>query len=278
MMRKWLPAAVLGICVFVQPVSAYAFDTAQNSDRLLLVSKNYPITEEYVPENMQDINTFMDSTKSSTPLRKDAYEALENMYQDMAWEGIDLLAISGYRSYEYQTGLFQREWNRQKQDGSDSATAYRLAAMQTAVPGGSEHQTGLAIDVSTNSWLSQNFGQTEAGKWLKDNCYRYGFILRYAQDKQNITNIIYEPWHFRYVGYPHAKYMTENNLCLEEYLALLEEKGQLQVEDYNLLYTIYYTTDTQAQFDEIVDISRDNRGGWVITTCHDRSMDGAEGL
>ena len=97
-----------------------------------------------------------------------------------------------------------------------------------AAPGASAHQSGLAIDFTTSangSSLTDSFGTTPVGQWLAANSWKYGLILRYPADKTEITGYIYEPWHFRYVGEPHAEYMYKNDLCLEEYYALLQEEG-----------------------------------------------------
>jgi len=96
------------------------------------------------------------------------------------------------------------------------------AAKYVALPGQSEHQTGLAMDVTSESanWgLSNNFGETNEGKWLKDNCYKYGFILRYPEGKEDITGYNYEPWHIRYVGKKVSTYIYTNNITLEEFFS-----------------------------------------------------------
>ena len=100
--------------------------------------------------------------------------------------------------------------------------ALELAAQVVAVPGTSEHQTGLAADIMDEVYPYLNDWQehTEAQKWLMEHCTEYGFILRYPENKQDITKVIYEPWHFRYVGKEVAEYITENDLCLEEFLEL----------------------------------------------------------
>ena len=98
--------------------------------------------------------------------------------------------------------------------------SYKVGSMSVTVPGTSEHHLGLALDILTGSYteMDDGFGETEAGKWLAANSADYGFILRYPQGKEDITGIIYEPWHFRYVGEKYAKDITERGVCLEEYL------------------------------------------------------------
>ena len=104
--------------------------------------------------------------------------------------------------------------------GMSEEEAYAKTATETAIPGTSEHQTGLAADIVTPTYqmLDAGFADTPAGQWLSEHAAEYGFVLRYPQDKQEITGIIYESWHYRFVGKTHAKLMKESGLCLEEYL------------------------------------------------------------
>lgn len=152
-----------------------------------------------------------------------AVQALEDMLAAGRNAGLPLALNSAYRTYEYQESLFENKVNRvMAQQGLGREEAEEAAALEVARPGTSEHQLGLAADI-----VSENYGAMDAGyadtpeaKWLLDNCDEYGFILRYPQDKAEITKTVYEPWHFRYVGTEAAKYITENGLCLEEFLEL----------------------------------------------------------
>ena len=105
-------------------------------------------------------------------------------------------------------------------DGMTYLEAYRIGSMNVTVPGTSEHHIGLALDILTGSYTSMDdgFGETEAGIWLAENAPDYGFILRYPSGKEEITGIVYEPWHFRYVGIKYSKYITQHGICLEEFL------------------------------------------------------------
>ena len=126
--------------------------------------------------------------------------------------GKKIMSVSGFRSYDYQKGLYARYV---KKDGEKKASTYSAKA------GHSEHQTGLAFDiggVDKKHWATSSFENTEEAKWLKDNAHRYGFILRYPKGKTDITGYKYEPWHFRYIGVEDATKVYENNLTLEEYL------------------------------------------------------------
>jgi D-alanyl-D-alanine carboxypeptidase len=141
--------------------------------------------------------------------------AFEQMAIDARVAGFELVAFSTYRSYEYQETLYNNYVSR---DGQENADRY------SARPGYSEHQTGLAFDVGEKGkedlWLTDEFGETEAGKWLVENAHKYGFILRYPQGKEAITGYMYESWHFRYLGVDLATKVKQSNLTLEEYLGI----------------------------------------------------------
>lgn len=248
-------------------ISAFAFDTEQNSDLLLLINQEYPLPEEYMPLNTFSLSGVIPVTKSGISIREEAGKALTKLYLDMKKSGLSFSVVSGYRDYAYQTTLYENETNRQMQKGKTKKEAEKIASTMTAAPGNSEHQSGLAIDVSDNYSLSEKFGKTEAGQWLSEHAYQYGFLLRYPEDKQKTTKIIYEPWHFRYVGKPHAEYITKNGMVLEDYILLLQKEEHLAItsED-GTEYHVYYTKDTEEKFDNIIDISRDNCGGYIITT------------
>lgn len=137
-----------------------------------------------------------------------ALAAYYQMKEAAGLEGFSLPIISGFRSYETQKGLYQRYVNNYGQAAAD-----RFSAM----PGKSEHQTGLAFDLG---WVDDSYGTTAEGKWLAENCYKYGFIIRYPEGKEEITGYMYEPWHVRYLGNPLATDVYNSGLCLEEYLGI----------------------------------------------------------
>lgn len=138
----------------------------------------------------------------------DAQAAFDVMAQAAANEGLNIYISSGFRSYDYQAGLYQRYVDR---DGQAAADTY------SARPGHSEHQTGLAFDLNT---ISDSFANTPEGQWVAAHCHEYGFILRYPADKVEITGYKYEPWHLRYLGVETATAVAESGLCLEEYLGI----------------------------------------------------------
>ena len=156
---------------------------------VLVVNKKYNIPPTYNPG-----------------INKVAFEALKDLQADANTKGYSMSIISGFRSYDRQTELYNEYV---LQNGKDVADTF------SAKPGHSEHQTGLAFDVGN---ISDEFGNTEAGMWLASNSHNYGFIIRYPKGKENITGYKYEPWHIRYVGTVIAKEIYNNKLCLEEYL------------------------------------------------------------
>ncbi len=167
-------------------------------DGILIANKKYPLPQDFNPGEDPE-----------------ARAAFEQMAADAKTLGFDLVAFSGFRSYEYQTTLYNNYVNR---DGKEAADRY------SARPGHSEHQTGLAFDIGEKSredlWLTAEFGETPAGKWLADNAYKYGFILRYPEGKEDVTGFMYESWHFRYLGVEKATEVKKTGLTLEEYLSV----------------------------------------------------------
>lgn len=135
-------------------------------------------------------------------------------------DGVDLIICSAYRTVERQTNNFNNKVKEYVNKGYSEEEAKEITATIIAVPGTSEHHTGLAADIVTPSYqrLNEGFAETEAFRWLYEHCAEYGFIMRYAKDKQDITKIIYEPWHYRYVGKEAAQIIMNEGICLEEFL------------------------------------------------------------
>lgn len=183
---------------------------------LVLVNKEYSLSDEYAPRDLVRPNVafsfgFLEQEKAL--MRMEAARALEQMFQEAKLNGIELYAVSAYRSFERQKMIFDAEINRVGREKAIEAVAY---------PGQSEHQTGLAVDISSKSvnlLLIQEFEKTPEGKWLALNAHHYGFILRYPKGKEEITGYKFEPWHFRYVGKDLAEILYEKGLTLEEYFS-----------------------------------------------------------
>ena len=175
--------------------------------RLTLVNNNVPLPEGY--------------ESSLTPKLAEASTGTELASEAAAAEGVDLLLCSGYRTVEYQTNLFNNEKQEWLNKGLNEQEAYDKAKTVVAVPGYSEHNLGLAADIVTSDHqnLDEAFEKTAAFTWLDAHAAEYGFILRYPKDKQEITGIIYEPWHYRYVGPENAAAIKAGGQCLEEFLA-----------------------------------------------------------
>lgn len=152
-----------------------------------------------------------------------AYPDLQEMLDDARAEGLSPIICSSYRTQEKQQALYTRKIGRLRSAGYSDQEAVIEAGKWVAVPGTSEHQTGLAVDIISLSYqvLDKNQENTAEQKWLMENSYKYGFILRYPSEKSELTGINYEPWHYRYVGKEAAKEIYEMGLCLEEYLEYL---------------------------------------------------------
>jgi len=180
---------------------------------LILVNKYNYVTEDYIPENLEPIST--NYARSGMQLVSEAKEAFETLSEEAKKEGMTVLAMSSYRSYEYQVNLYN---NYVASDGKEAADTYSARA------GYSEHQTGLAVDVYNGDLPYTSFEETEEFNWMQENAYKYGFILRFPEDKVTITGYQYESWHYRYVGIKEATYIHEHNLTLEEYYVKKVEK------------------------------------------------------
>ena len=194
-------------------LSQGADEVSFNSDdwKLVLVNKQHPIPDDYEFE--------LGTISGSMQCDERVISPLLDMLKAARAEGVNLIVCSPYRDIDRQTMLFGNKVDRYMGGGMSYMDAYNLASQAVTVPGSSEHQIGLAVDIITDGYssLDEGFGDTAAGKWLADNSAQYGFILRYPLGKEEITSIEYEPWHFRYVGVDAAGVITENNLCLEEF-------------------------------------------------------------
>ena len=182
----------------------------QNS---ILVNKYIYLPDDYVPSNLETISS--NFSNSNKMLVYEAKEQFEKMATAALKENYRIRAISAYRSYQYQKGLYD---SYQKQDGTSKADTY------SARPGYSEHQTGLVVDIDNEKVDYNDFETTEEFNWMQKNAHLFGFILRYPKDKEDITGYSYESWHYRYVGVEIASFIKENNLTLDEYYVRYIEK------------------------------------------------------
>lgn len=184
---------------------------------LVLVNYKYPLKSGYVP------NLRMVDGRSVFTFDVRAADALEQMLSDCRAAGLSPLICSSYRTQEIQEKLFNNRVNRYIEQGYSYEKAVELAKTSVAYPGTSEHQLGLAVDIVSLHYQILDEGQlkTKEQQWLMKNCWRYGFILRYPQNKSDITGVIFEPWHYRYVGVDAAKEIMEKGITLEEYLGFV---------------------------------------------------------
>lgn len=181
--------------------------------KLLLINKDNPLPENYKP--------LLKEVENNCFLETNTTDAMKKMLCTAGSCGIHLRIFSAYRSISYQKGLFDEGVEQNMKSGMSHIEAYEKTAMSIAPPGQSEHNAGVAADITSVCWkgeITEEFDRTPEFSWLYNNAHRFGFILRYPKDKTGITGYIYEPWHYRYVGCPHAKYIRETGITLEEYL------------------------------------------------------------
>ena len=183
--------------------------------RLFLVNREYSIGKSYVPNDL--VKPDVDCLYSDITLRAEAARALEELFRAAKEEaGFDLTAVSGYRSYGKQQAIHQ---NKVDQVGQKKA-------LRVSAPAGcSEHQLGLAMDIGRKKspGLNESFGATPEGEWVAENCHRFGFIIRYKAEWEEITGYAYEPWHIRYVGREHAERIFELDIPFEYYIRQLRQ-------------------------------------------------------
>lgn len=189
-----------------------------NDELFILVNENNKLEDDYVPSTLVESDIAFEGYIECKQLDERTSNAAKEMFNAALNDNVNLIAISGYRSYSVQENLYN---SRVEVKGIEKTRQY------TAEPGASEHQTGLAIDIVCNDYpyLDEEFENTDAFKWLFNNCYKYGFILRYQKGKEDITGYNYEPWHFRYIGdVDIAKDIMERGICFEEFIDEVNSK------------------------------------------------------
>ncbi|KGX92576.1 peptidase M15 [Pontibacillus halophilus JSM 076056 = DSM 19796] len=181
-----------------------------------VINKQRELPADYVPANLvePDVPFYFEEDHPKRQMRQVAATSLEQLFQAAEEEGVDLVAASGYRSYDRQKSIYE---SNVAAYGEEKANTF------SAKPGQSEHQTGLSMDVTVAQLsfkLTEEFGDTEPGSWLAEHAHEYGYIIRYPEGKSEITGYQYEPWHIRYVGKEVATEIYENNVTIEEYYNL----------------------------------------------------------
>ena len=260
-----------------EPKTVYENVSVSNEDvhagDLILVNTD----TAYVEENPTEIVSIYDHktdnyhvSGTETSLRQPALDALNQMLDAfyVATGHQDMIVISGYRTTQQQQELYD----------ADLAETGEQTSTRVALPGHSEHESGYALDFSLyTDGVQYDYDGTGEYAWINENCAHYGYVLRYAEDKQETTGIQAEPWHYRYVGQPHAPYMMENNVCLEEYLTLLKNytaDEPLSITNWDgEIYQVYYVaTDTSTDSTYVMvppdakyTISGNNSDGFIVT-------------
>ena len=189
-------------------------DTDTSKNYLMLINKYHCLSSDYEPEDLVDIDPYYGRGQT----RSEVYEQYKKMADDAFELGYSFLICSAYRSYDYQDGLYNKYLNSDPL-GQESVDTY------SARPGHSEHQSGLCLDLSDAVYGMDNFGLSEASTWINENCYKYGFIIRYTEEKQAITGYEAEPWQVRYVGSEEvAKDILDRGITFDEYYACFVEE------------------------------------------------------
>jgi|GEM_PF-123685 len=213
------PASYNGDYIYDEATKTYKTPAFSEDWALILVNKKHLIPEDYEVE----LGVIRGNIKSDIRIIQNVLDMIQAARDD----GVILSVCSPYRDYDRQVMLFNKKAKSYMRRGYSEEEAYELASETVAIPGTSEHQLGLAFDFISNDYtiLDAGFAETEAGKWLKEHSYEYGFILRYPKNKTHITEIEFEPWHYRYVGKSAAAEIMQKGLCLEEYV---EEIGLIE--------------------------------------------------
>ena len=189
-------------------------DTDTSKDYLMLINKYNKLSSDYEPEDLVEI----EANYGSGYTRKEVYEQYKKLQDDANELGYDFWICSAYRSYGTQDALYNK-YLIADEGGQESVDTY------SARPGHSEHQSGLCLDLCDAQYGMDDFGLSEASAWLNENCYKYGFIIRYTEEKEKVTGYQAEPWQIRYVGSPEiAKDILDRNITFDEYYAFFIER------------------------------------------------------
>lgn len=218
--RKWWLGILISLCVVCGILAGWAGLTwdrpgsmgasQSREDRpwnLILVNKDHPIPEDYSVTLLELSN--------GEKVDERIYPKLQEMFDAARAQGIYPVVVAGYRTHDVQQKLLDNKILDYENEGYSRNEAEKLAKQWVAVPGTSEHELGIAVDINADTSLCSS---DALYSWLAENGYKYGFIYRYPQDKTDITGVINEPWHYRYVGVEAAKEINEQGICLEEYI------------------------------------------------------------
>ena len=233
---KKAAAVLFLILTFISPYVAYAVSTDipnwdypipavilyDPGDYLVLANREHLLDSSYAPSDLVKVTA--KHVSGDFELRSACHDALKAMFNAAKEAGYTLYVKSAYRSYRTQRTMYDNRL--EKNNGRDDGWV--------SYPGASDHQTGLGVDILNYAWTQKDgmnsaFAKDAEAKWMAEHCHEYGFVIRYQEDKQEITGINFEPWHLRYVGLECATYMKENNLSLEEFT----EEWQAYITSFN---------------------------------------------
>jgi len=239
-MKNKFICLLLALAMIVGAASLAACDNSGGNDHmddayLILVNKSNPAGADYEPKDLVDVDPDYTTGGKSIQLNATALEAVIKLIDAMREDGIDNVSVtSAYRTYDYQKKLFDKYCANERAEHPDwtDEQVKNKVLTYSAAPGTSEHQTGLCVDLFTdemeglwnygsetpNNPYDKGFAETEAFEWLQEHAHEYGFILRFPQNKTDVTGYSYESWHYRYVGVEHATKIHEQGITLEEYL------------------------------------------------------------
>ncbi|MHC9536525.1 M15 family metallopeptidase [Dellaglioa sp. BT-FLS60] len=242
--KKWMMTA-LAMCVLLLGACGKKENSAPSHQEVKVTKKSH---KSDLPKNVKASDWNLVLVNSDHKLTKElgftqvidgnvvVNKKIENALNEFAAAasaaGYKASLVSGYRSISYQKEVYSDSIKSYEKAGKSVTEAKKLTKEYVAAPGSSEHHTGLAVDIMSSNWyakhgdLDNSSAKDKGQKWLINHAVDYGFILRFPKDKEKSTKIDYETWHFRYVGKVNAKYMVKHNLSLEEYVALLNEKGK----------------------------------------------------
>jgi D-alanyl-D-alanine carboxypeptidase len=261
------------------PYEGYTIRTMTEQDmgsgEQILVSNAVPYTfpegaaEELVVVIHEKNNSYM-SKDYETSLLPVTVSHLNDMMKDYTDQGgaVNIMVVSGHRTYDFQQKVF---------DSSAARNGLEHAQRFVAQPGGSEHHTGYALDL-WNTTVGDYFEGVGECKWITDNCHKYGFILRYSEEKETFTKIGPESWHFRYIGVPHSYLVVEKGFCYEEYIDYLKEFPFLEDHLFTTVdgveYEIYYVEGLEVPVPEEGEytVSGNNLDGFIVTVTKTTSV------
>lgn len=211
-------------------------DIMKHGRNLMLLNKQYELPEDFQwdlvywsnGKHVDAMSLNYQKYDSVKAVDRETYEPLKKMFEDAKNDGVPLELVSAYRSISLQDRLFTRSVNSFKNRGYSESEAIKKANISRTFSGTSEHNTGYGFDILQKGkyTLDESFENTAQFKWLSEHAAEYGFILRYPKNKTAITGIMYEPWHYRYVGTENAVKMNEMGFCLEEYIEYLDKQGE----------------------------------------------------